>query len=79
MSDEWKVRAPGRVIIAIALVPFTAILAFMMWSAAQSGSPITALREQEPGLGGVVYGGLYLVGLFIVVTGRIPFARTSPE
>ena len=77
MSQEIKVRAPGRAIIAVTLIPFTAMIALVAWSAVQSGSLVTALQEQDIGVENVVFLGVHLIGLVTLITGRIPFSRTS--
>ena len=79
MNQEGTVRGPGRAIIAVALLPPTAVLALIVWGALQSGSLVAVIRDLELGFGSIGIAVLYVFGLFTVVSGRIPFSRSSRE
>ena len=79
MSQEGTVRGPGRALIAITLIPPTAALVVVLWAAIEHGSLAAVLEEFSFGVGTVVGVAVYAVAAFVVLTGRIPFARRSHE
>ena len=78
MSQERTIRGPGRAMIAVALLPQTALLLVGAFVAVRQGSLLAVLDSVNLNVGTFFFWmGAYVVGAYIVFTGRVPFARST--
>ncbi len=77
MNQEGTVRGPGGDITAVALLPPTAVLALIVWGALQSDSLVAMIGDLKLAFGSIGIAVLYVLGLFTVVSGRMPSSRSS--
>ena len=80
MSQKRTVRGPGRAIIAVTLLPQTALLLVGAFVAVEQGSLVAVLDSVNLNVGMFLFWvAAYFLGTFIVFTGRVPFARSTHE
>lgn len=75
-----RLRVPviGRVLIAVALLPPTGVLAVFLWATIEAG-PIAVLSDLgfDPLM--IILSIAYCLGIYVVTTGRIPFASQESD